>query len=145
MGKAAGTSTGWDQPCEELHRSITLGVPNLVSPERITRFIREYPFTATVANGLRQLTHEHRADPMHRLKDMDEDVQSLKEFFRRRIGTNWAEAARPNAVPKLVGAGARGKPWEAVHRVATQTGSDSVHEWVRRQVHKYAPFFTWQA
>jgi hypothetical protein len=145
MGKTAGTATGWDQPCEDLHRSITLGVPNLVSQERITRFIREYPFTATVANGLRQLVYAHRADREHRLKDMDSDVQRLKEFFRRRIGSTWAEAARPNATPKLIGAGARGKPWEAVHRVGTQTGSDSVHEWVRRQVHKYAPFFTWQA
>jgi len=144
MGKAAGTSTGWDQPCEELHRSISLGVPNLVSEERIARFIQEYPFTATVANGLRQVMYEHRADPLHKLKDMDADVQKLKEFFRRRIGKNWAEASKENTIPKLVGAGARGTPWEAVLKVASQTGRDSVHEWVRRQVHRNASFFTWK-
>ena len=144
MGKVPGTATGWDMPCEDLNRSITLGVPSLVSEERISNFIEEYPFTSTVANGLRQLMYEHRADRERKLKDMDADVQRLKELFRRRIGTTWAEASRRNDDHVLVGAGARGKPWDAVQIVGVQTGADSVHEWVRRQVHKYAPFFTWQ-
>ena len=75
------------------------------------------------------------------LKDMDTDVQLLKELFRKKIGENWAKASRENTVPLLIGAGARGEPWEAVRKTGSQTGSDSVHEWVRRQVHKYAPFF----
>ena len=144
MGKVPGTSTGWDMPCEDLNRSITLGVPSLVSEERISNFIEEYPFTSTVANGMRQLMYEHRADRERKLKDMDADVQRLKELFRRRIGTTWAEASRRNDDHMLVGAGARGQPWDAVRITGVQTGTDSVHEWVRRQVHKYAPFFTWQ-
>ena len=141
MGKVPGTATGWDWPCEELNKTITLGVQKFVSEERITKHIEEYPFTTTVANGMKQLMYEHREDRQRMLKDMDTDVQLLKELFRKNIGENWANASRENTVPLLIGAGARGEPWEAVRKPGSQTSSDSVHEWVRRQVHKYAPFF----
>ena len=82
-----------------------------------------------------------RRGETRRMKDMDTDVQKLKELFRARVGTTWAEASAPNANPKLIGAGWRGRPWVAMRAAMTHTGHNSVHEWICRHLHTYTPFF----
>ena len=97
-----------------------------------------------VANGLRQLVHRLRRDETRQMKDMDDDVQQLKELFRARVGTTWVQASAANTSPKLIGEGWRGRPWVAMRTAMSQTGQDSVHEWICRHLNTYTGFFPWK-
>ena len=135
MGEQPGTCVGWDHPCENLHRAITLGVSKFVSAERISRFIAQWPFLEMVSRGLRHVIWRMRGDRKGHMKDMDQDVQRLKELFRRKVGTTWAEASRPNTSrPQLIGAGWRGRPWVAMRMMMNKQGPDSLYNWMRSTV-----------
>ena len=75
---------------------------------------------------------------------MDDDVQQLKELFRARVGTTWVQASAANTSPKLIGEGWRGRPWVAMRTAMSQTGQDSVHEWICRHLNTYTGFFPWK-
>lgn len=145
MGEQPGTCVGWDHPCENLHRAITLGVSKFVSAERISRFIAQWPFLEMVSRGLRHIIWRMRGDRKCHMKDMDQDVQKLKELFRRKVGTTWAEASRPNTSrPQLIGAGWRGRPWVAMQMMMNKQGSESLYNWMRSILDRYTGFFPWQ-
>ena len=145
MGEQPGTCVGWDHPCENLHRAITLGVSKFVSAERISRFIAQWPFLEMVSRGLRHVIWRMRGDRKGHMKDMDQDVQRLKELFRRKVGTTWAEASRPNTSrPQLIGAGWRGRPWVAMRMMMNKQGPDSLYNWMRSILDRYTGFFPWQ-
>ena len=144
MGEQPGTCVGWDHPCENLHRAITLGVAKFVSAERIKRFIEQWPFLETVSKGLRQIIWRMRGDRKGHMKDMDADVQKLKELFRTKVGRTWAVASTPNAgTPQLIGEGWRGRPWVSMRMTMNKHGVDSVHEWICRHLDTYTGFFPW--
>ena len=143
MGDAPGTNVGWDMPCENLHRAITASVRVLVSEDRISRFIDEWPFLERVASGLRQLMYRLRNRREPRMKEMDTDVQKLKILFRAKVGRDWATASAQNDRPKLIGSGWRGRPWVEMQAAMTQQGRESVHEWIVRHLQTNVPFFSW--
>ena len=80
----------------------------MVSAEHITHFIRRYPVLQIILSGMRRLVANMSKGGV-KMKDMDTDVQILKEFFRVNIGRDWREASRPNK--------ADGPPWLDVQAV----------------------------
>ena len=145
MSKSAGARVGHDSPCEWLHADITTSVSQHVTETSISNFLKSRPFTATVDAQLRSvlgLEYESQA----KLKNMDEDVKTLKAMFRSLIGATWAHAARQNTASRLMTAAEISrskKPWDEYANIASLIGKDSTAAYVRRHLQTYAFRHEW--
>ena len=117
-----------------------------VSKEKIERFIRKQPFLCTVERHVRSAIEIDPDSAQNKLKEMDDDVATMKAMFRKLIGTTWAHASRANTNSKLfTGAHARAsKPWEDYRKVAQKTGDDSQSAYVKRHLMTYCFGQEWQ-
>ena len=81
-----------------------------------------------------------------KLKDIKEDVKTMKTMFEKLIGSTWSHAARSNTASRmLTGARARGKtPWEEYKAVGDRSGKDSNGAYVRKQLMTYAFRHEWK-
>ena len=143
MTSNTGTRVGWDTPCEWLHADITASVQNHVSEHRIERFIREQAFLATVDQGVRTALQIDADSSRNKLKDMEEDVKTMKAMFCKHIGATWASATREKEDSDLfTDADAdRGKtPWKQYEAVSNRTGADATSAYVRKHLMTYLCF-----
>ena len=127
----AGSRTGHDMPCEMLHRAISAGVVNHVSPERIGNFIRAFPFLQRGKDMLHQWLLAGRKDKQTFMKDMDADVQKLKQWFVDKVGADWRAATRRNSNSQL-GLASGKLPWKEVAETSQKGGEDAVAAYVAR-------------
>ena len=117
---------GWDLPCEHLNAYITHAVQLQVSPEAIDKAVKLYPL----------FQHNHAifspTSKEHMMKDMDADVQILKEALKKEIGSDWRAATAHRAVtPWTNTQNQRGQaPWLEVQAMMTRRGNDSVARFI---------------
>ena len=86
------THVGYDMFPEMVNKSIRQGVESHITRDHITRFVEELNFTSTVARGLDAVgAHHPRAKA---LKNNQVDVDLLKTYLYKCIGSNFAVATR---------------------------------------------------
>ena len=102
MSLRPGSRVGWDTPIEWLNGGITEGVPAHVTETRIERFVEIYPLLQSNYSRLRTASQAGRKAAHTHMKDMDSDVNVLKDLFRQKVGVGWVAATAANAIPQLV-------------------------------------------
>jgi hypothetical protein len=144
-GGRSGDGVGWDWAIELLNHAIKSHVGYHVSEEQITNFLRDWPLLESVLEQMRGILYANRAERDWRGRDVDADVATLKAFFRKAIGSTWAEAIHPTTTLKIVRGTERGvKPWVEVARVMARTGNDAPDAYIREYVQRLTPYFTWR-
>ena len=119
---------GWDLPCEHLNGYITRTVQGQVSPEAIDRAVKVYPL----------LQHNHSVlapkSSEHMMKEMEADVQLLKQKLSQAIGSTWAQASkRKQGTPWTAAQNQRGRaPWLEVEASMSASGNDAVGAFIAR-------------
>ena len=110
-------NVGWDMLIEWLNRAIKGHVTSHISRAQIERFILNWPFMENVRTGIRDFVYELRAARDFRWRDVDGDVANLVQFFRDKIGKDWAHATRLNTTPHVLTTdGSRSRPWKEIQR-----------------------------
>ena len=148
MSNKPGCNVGWDTPCEWLNKDCTTHVRTHVSVEGIENFISDYPFYKAVEGNLQQATGVHPREQEHKMKDIDADVDTLVEAFKKFIGRNWITATVRNSTPKflsnMTSHEATAKSWwDILASIDDQTGSASVASYVRRHLSTLTPYHFW--
>ena len=92
------THVGWDMPIEVLNLWIKLAVVYNVTKEYLRKFIRRINFTHVVNRGLDAMMRRNQKnmDGIETPKNIDADVEEIKEFLRKTLGTTWAEVTVPS-------------------------------------------------
>ena len=92
------THVGWDMPIEVLNLWIRLAVVYNVTKDFLIKFILRLNFTHVVMRGVDAIMkrRQKNMDGLETLKNIDTDVEAIKEFLRLKIGTTWAEATTPS-------------------------------------------------
>ena len=96
----AGTRVGWDMMCEWLNRDVKKDIAHF-SLERLAAYLRRANLFHVVRQGVRDYLRSHRAWTKQYMKDVDDDVEMLKEFFREKIGRDWRSATSHNTDSKM--------------------------------------------
>ena len=77
------------------------------------------------------------------MKNADVDVQTLKAWFVKQVGSDWTHATRDNHVSQL-GITRGLEPWHEVEQTARQRGNDSTASYVARHARSHTDgFFVW--
>jgi hypothetical protein len=124
-----GAMVGWDLPCEHLNGYLTRTVQGQVSPEAIDKAVHRYPL----------LEHNHHMltpqSSEHVMKEMEEDVATLKAALTAEIGNNWRAAmVRRTQTPWTSSQRDRGRaPWLEVQATMTKNGRDSVAAFIAQK------------
>ena len=140
-----GDGVGWDWAIELLNHAIKSHVGYHVSEEQIVNFLRDWPLLEAVLAQMQEIMYANRADRDWRGRDVDADVATLKAFFRKAIGSTWAQATRPTTVLKVVRGTERGtKPWDEVRNVMARRDQDAPHAYIRNYVRRMTPYFEWR-
>jgi len=143
-GTHDGCGVGWDMPCEDLNGAIRSHVDTRVSEKQITNFVADWALVEAVQAQMRRLLFGNRAERHWRGRDASVDVETLKTFFRDKIGATWTQATRANTTPHVLQGPDRGvSPWREVRDVMARTGRDAPHEYIQRYVAEMTPFFQW--
>lgn len=144
-GEHDGCGVGWDWAIELFNHAIKSHVSTRVSETQINNFVDQWAFVEAVSAHLRGLLYSDRAARYWRGRNARADIDTLKAFFRRSIGSTWAEATRPtNRLTVTTGADRTMPPWEEIARVMRRTGADAPHVYIRNYVESMTPYFEWQ-
>ena len=142
--KHPGSNVGWDMLIEWLNHAIKKHVTAHITREQIEQFIRNWPFMESVRAGIRDVIYALRTDRDYRWRDADADVNTLKKFFRDKIGADWNSATRVNASPSILKQGmSTSRPWLEVERKMGQRGVKAPHAFVAAALNRYTGFFPW--
>ena len=145
--RAVHTHVGWDWPIEEENNMISQGVTSNITRPLVENFISRLNFTSVVNRGLDAIFRDGRQHNEGSEKNMDNDVNLIKEFLRRNIGTTFAAATAPSDANLLNldladWGGARharnGAPWEQMKRAMADND-----EFVRDVITRMCPWHTW--
>ena len=142
-GGVPGTNVGWDMAIEWLNWAIKQHVLYNITENQIDQFLENWPFMETVRNGLRDIIYKMRAKVHLHERNVDKDVERLKEFFRTKIGPDWATATAAKSVPSILKGGTR-RPWVEVQAMMGRSGDAAPHVYIRNYVRDLTPFFSWQ-
>ena len=147
-GEHDGCGVGWDWAIELLNHAIKSHVDMHVSEEQIKNFIANWSVLETVQEHIREILYEHRAERDWRGRDVDADVNLLKEFFRSRdrsgLGSTWAEVMRPTTTSKItLGPERHAPPWVEIERVMARRGAEAPHAYIRDYLGNLTTFFPW--
>lgn len=146
------THVGWDMPIEVLNLWIRLAVVFNVTKEYLIKFIQRINFTSIVNRGLDAILHRNQKnmDGIEKLKDIDADVEIIKEFLRTSLGTTWAQVITPST-DNLLGlnmtdwGGDRSAAQKLSHTPWAQIRATALNyrEWVKKTITKAARWHTW--
>lgn len=147
-GGVDGTNVGWDMIVERINDALKGDVTCNISEELIQRRLRDHRFLDVVDAGLDAVVYAARKRARAKMKNMENDVQLLKQLLRAKVGNTWQEATTQNSESKL-GITHRGAlPWENI-RHAQQRGAgggdESVQAYALRHVTRLAPWQRWTA
>lgn len=145
-GSHDGCGVGWDHPIEALNHAIKSHVDMHVSETQIDAFVDNWAFIETVQAHLREILYAKRADRHWRGRNARADIEKLKQFFRDKIGSTWAEATRPCQTLKVTAGPDRAAraPWLEVAGVLSRRGNDACHVYIREYVTRMTPYFEWK-
>lgn len=118
---------GWDTPIEWLNGAITEGVSRMVSENRIAKFIHNYAFLDSNYHFLRESTDRARSGRAL-FKDLDANVDVMKGWLMRTVGSDWNSATQANVNPKIdFGRGGPGTlPWDEIRDAMNRQGRHAV-------------------
>ena len=105
-------------------------------------FILNWSCVESVEKSLRDIIYADRAQKHWRGRNVQGDIDTLKEFFRKSVGSTWTTAIRRNTTLKVATRSAR-RPWLDVQDVMNATGDAAPHAYIRRYVLGMTPYFTW--
>jgi hypothetical protein len=91
--------TGWDMIIEGLNKLIRQGVTSNITEEYIKKFIRRLNFTHIVTRGVESILKHFKRSEQGVSKEIDTDVELMKDFLRKYVGTNYAECTAPSDEP----------------------------------------------
>ena len=138
---------GWDMPIEIMNSWIKASVVARVTESLICKFIRRLNFTHVVLRGIMMITRRNRKPETESLKQIDADVEKIKEFLREKIGTDFRAATTPSDENPLDlhmaewGGNRRARqctPWARM-----EGGMRDYRAYVTRQVTKLCPWHHW--
>ena len=97
------THVGWDMPIEVLNLWIRLAVVYNITREYLCKFIHRLNFTHVVNRGLNNILKQNQKnlDGIESLKNIDADVEMIKEFLREKLGRTWKEVTTPSTDNQL--------------------------------------------
>ena len=137
--------TGWDMPCEWLNKEIKATVTGgTISQSRIAKFCERYNFWRVVLDGLKSLLYAARAERRQHMKDIDKDVQKIKDFLNEKISADYSEAVDPRSVSNIVDNKYK-PPWETEKDLAFGRFPDreKIVDYVKRTLERMAPWHKW--
>ena len=141
------THVGWDMPIEKLNMWIKMSVVSNITYDQIHKFIRRLNFTHRVVRGVESLIYRSRKPDPESLKNIDNDVEMIKEFLREKIGRDFATATTPSDANQLGldmsdhggNRNARGRsPWMQMRETM-----QNYRAYVRTQVTDKCPWHKW--
>jgi hypothetical protein len=142
------THVGWDWPIENLNLLIREGVTSNITRELIEKFIKRINFTGLVNRALDAIFRDQRKQEEATDKDVDNDVQLIKDFLHTHIGTTYAAATAASDANSMgldlsTWGGARHArreaPWAQMEREMAD-----VDDFVRDVVTRLCPWHHWQ-
>ena len=135
MSLKPGRRVGHDTPCEWLNKSITLGVRTRVTEAAIEDFVTSNSFVEHSYQMLREQLGLGLKDRERKMKNMDKDVDTLKQAFRSKIGSTWLQVIAPCPNSKFNLGAAR--PWanvKAENSKPDSANSESLPAFIARHV-----------
>ena len=144
---------GWDMPIEMLNMLIKKSVVSNITHELIEKFLRRLNFTWVVHDALDDVVKANRAADTATLKNIDQDVDLIKEWLRKALGTTYAHVTTPSNENKLKvnmtrwGGDRRtankraNTPW--ARRAAAMGTAAEVSAYVRKKMADYCPWHPW--
>ena len=92
---------GWDMPIEKLNMWIKESVITNISKMQICTFIWRLNFMQHVWRAVMALVRRGRKRETATPRDVQVDVDKIKEFLREHIGTTFAQATQPSDIDVL--------------------------------------------
>ena len=139
---------GWDWPIEDLNRLIREGVTCNITRALIEKFIRRLNFTQVVNRGLDAVFRAARKEDEATDKNIDNDVNTIKDFLRANIGTTYAAATAAsdaNALNlDLSDWGGTRRPREQAPWAQMEREMADVDRFVRELIVRLCPWHQWQ-
>ena len=138
---------GWDMPIEKLNMWIKESVVSNISRWQICQFIRRLNFMQHVMRCIRSLVFWRRERDTSTPKEIRADVDLIKEFLRKLIGTTYGAATQPSDA-NLLGVdmadwGGQRRARECAPFVQLRHGQNGYREYVRKQIAKLCPWHHW--
>ena len=138
---------GWDMPIEKLNMWIKESVVANISRWQICQFIRRLNFMQHVMRCIRSLVFWRRERDTSTPKEIRADVDLIKEFLRKLIGTTYGAATQPSDA-NLLGVdmadwGGQRRARECAPFVQLRHGQNGYREYVRKQIAKLCPWHHW--
>ena len=124
-----------------------MSVVSNITYDQIHKFIRRLNFTHRVVRGVESLIYRSRKPDPESLKNIDNDVEMIKEFLREKIGRDFATATTPSDANQLGldmsdhggNRNARGRsPWMQMRETM-----QNYRAYVRTQVTDKCPWHKW--
>lgn len=141
---------GWDMPIEKLNMWIKEAVISNITELQIVRFIWRLNFVQHVTRAIKGLIWSKRDDEKHStatLKDIDTDVQAIKQFLRTHIGSTYAVATQPSDANVLnvnmADWGGLRTPRGSAPFNQIRNAQAGYREYVERQLTKLCPWQRW--
>lgn len=123
---------GWDTVIEWLNGDITEGVSQLVSEERIAKFVEFYSLMSSNYTELLDVMKVNRKQSA-KMRNMDSNVMRMKQWLIDKVGGDWETATRVNS-NSSIGIGRVRSPWKEMQASMNRDGAHSVPEFVARHV-----------
>ena len=141
---------GWDMPIEKLNMWIKESVISNITELQIIKFIWRLNFMHHVSRAIKVLMWSNRDEERYSrsaLKDIDADVQAIKEFLRANIGTDYATATQQSdanllSVDMAEWGGLR-TPRGSAPFAQIRNANAGIREYVERQITKLCPWQRW--
>jgi hypothetical protein len=135
-------------PIEKLNMWIKESVISNISKWQICQFIKRLNFMQHVIRSVKLLVHANRKPDTATLKDVQVDVDTIKEFLRSHIGTTFNQATAPSddnqlSVDMSDWGGLRYPRANAPFAQVRNSRGD-VYAYVREQLGKLCPWHQWQ-
>jgi len=138
---------GWDMPIEKLNMWIKESVVSNISKWQICQFIRRLNFMQHVVRVLKLIFRRRRKRETCTPKDVRTDVDALKVFLRKNVGTTYAEVTQPSdANPMeidLATWGGSRRPRDCAPFNRLRATNHSYRAYVRTNITKLCPWQRW--
>ena len=149
-GGEPGTNVGLDMVAERINMGLKHDVTHQVCPEQVNRRLQDHRLLDVVNGGLDSIVFDMRKKARAKEKNMDRDVDKLKQHLREKIGANWRQATRHKHDTDLMADHERRNlrpPWVKIidsHLRGAGGGDKSTAEYVLEHVERLAPWQKWR-
>ena len=148
-GGGPGTNTGLDMIPERINLHLKHDVTHQISEEQVNRRLQDHRVLAMADQGLSAMVYAMRKKSRAKEKNMDGDVDKLKQLLRDKVGADWNRATRINYDSNLIAHQPSNwrPPWVCVvdaHIRGSGGGAKLISEYVIEHAARLSPWQKWR-